>query len=237
MATDDRQAIPLQIYQNYNLTPAVYSLLLTRYEYHSRQEVYDGHYFPTDRLLQQLAQSQPSLLTAIASQPATLYPKWPGQRVNICLLIPDKTIIFIGCVCDRDLTNQLYDDALARCRSQNLPEKVAAIIRRGKVYVRRSEWLCAITTLSEQLATDILTEALRRYLDLYSPSLTNLPIEWLNDTNPALASTIHRELAQRAADLANPPIETLSISELSRRMQEDDMNDLPPLPPDNTSNE
>ncbi|KKT92734.1 MAG: hypothetical protein UW94_C0013G0025 [Parcubacteria group bacterium GW2011_GWA2_45_14] len=237
MPAADKPSIKPQIYQSFNITRAVTSLLLTRYEYHTRQQVYDGHYWPTDDVLAQLANQPPSVLTAIASQPATLYPKWPGQRVNIYLLLPDQSVIFIGCICDRNLTNQLYDYALSCCRDQSQPEKIATLTRRGKVYVHRSEWLCAITTLSEKLTSDILTEGLRRYLDIYSTGLINVPINWLNDSNPALAASIHQEIISRANALADPPITSISVNELSRLIQEHDFDESWPPPPEKPSSD
>lgn len=237
MPADDKPAIPPQIFQNFNLTPAITSLLLTRYEYHTRQQVYDGHYWPTDRVLARLAEQPPSALTAFASQPATLFPKWPGQRVNTYLLLPDNSVIFIGCICDRNLTNQLHSYALSCHRDPPQPEKTAAIKRRGKVYVYRSEWLCAITTLSEKLTSDILTEGLRRYLAIYSSGLINIPISWLNDTDPALAASLHQEIIRRANALADPPITSMSVNELSRLIQQHDFDESLPPPPEKPSSD
>lgn len=181
-----------------------------RFELHPFEHVLKHVYHERDNALRKLAVAKPATLTAVASDYRSL-DIWQGTYRDVDVALPDGKLLYIGCVLDQKLTEEIRQ---FRLDDQRLVLRHQDILQEDLLQIRREAWICATPTMSDELPSNILTEAIRRYFVEYAPRLEAANLQWLNDTDPSLASLIEQMLDTEARRLADPRD---SVSRLTRQ--------------------
>lgn len=211
--------MPRYQFQGLNLDMAVAMRKTMRLEHRPILTVYMQVYHLSDDILSELAEKQPASLTALASEPI-FPPRWKGKYVNVDLILPDKTVLYLGCVLDRELTGDMRRYRLANDLLKLHHQKIQT---EDILTIRREGWICAIPMMSDELSTPILTEAVKRYFANFVPKLGKVPLVWLNDEHPDLAHEVEEKLRQKATLAVDPKfgLNTLAYEQVIERLLSD----------------
>jgi hypothetical protein len=205
-------------FPGYDLTKAIEARRIMRYEVHSRDHVLRDVYNQSDNALRNLAVAKPATLTAIASDYWAPNPEnWQGKYRDVDIALPSGSLLYIGCVLDRKLTEEIRK---FRLDDQRLILRHQDILQEDLLKIRREGWLCTIPSMSDELPTNILTDAVRRYFVEIAPGLEATELQWLNDSNPHLANLIEQKLDTEARRLADPRhnVQRLTRQQIAHRL-------------------
>lgn len=160
----------------------------------SMQEVWQ----PTQKFLETLAKQKPKTLCFIREKPYKVQNQ-KGWAVRCDIVCPKKKIAYIGTIVDRQRAVSIYKWLLEIF--EKFPDKIKGLRLHGPMTVIRWWLMCSIPVNSNILGEREIETGIRRYLNMFAPSLSGLPIAWLDKRKQ---EQIENFINKTAKQLAKP---------------------------------
>lgn len=136
-------------------------------------------YTPTDQALRRLAKQPPPILRCLHSQEYEQQEVPEGSFVHVDLVLPDKTVVYLGLVCNQAYARWHWREADKRYE-KTLGDSTE-VCRRGSLTILREWYVCIIPVESQRLSDRVIVDATHRYLIQIAPSLigSRVDFNWL----------------------------------------------------------
>jgi len=185
---DDKKFIHL----GYDVTLAITSAKVLGIETTSAAECFEQVYGPTQTLLQEYVGQHPKQLTCLHGAPYSYY-GFQGFSADVYMVARGNKIIHLCAVLTSDQMRSLRNWFL-----RTLPESSAKLRDAPNIMITERSGR-KVPVLSKTLDESALAEGIKRYMQIFAPQLSSLPVVWLPEQTQGKILNFVWSMAQRTA--------------------------------------
>ncbi len=163
----------IPVWKKYDLSLAITAMRMLAIESHSMEDLKRILWDPTQKLLQNLEKQEPQYLLCLMGKPRLSFGK-EGFSSHVSIVGPNQKVAYLGTVVDRQKANEIWEWFL-----KEIPGSAEKFKAHGPMTIIRWWIMCSIPVNSCGINQQTAEQGVKKYMKLFAPSLSELPIIWL----------------------------------------------------------